>query len=301
MSGTMCGDFRSPVKKTDKLRQSLNACFEMSNTVTREDSQRLEYILRQLEMMHNQITNVLQSSEPISTGIDCSSQEINTQCATTEKSEVSKVTAASTSTEGLDVKKPIKLTSEEKREIVHQYGKVLGDATNLDYGSSIASQCIALINRWFQARIFTQYDNAPPFTYNVSFFPSAIYAFVLAFGYHYQHDTMRQFMSNFDSWEKSLSTSAKSNKWFTPYEIHQISVNLDLKYVTVTAPVIYDLLIGHPDGICNLFKVSQYSKINLRRHEILDRIGELIGEGPELDGYVPCYEDSSIIKSLRLE
>ena len=56
-----------------------------------------------------------------------------------------------------------KFTPDECREAVHNYGKILHEISKNDCGISAVNQCANILWRWFNARIFGKYDNAPPF------------------------------------------------------------------------------------------------------------------------------------------
>lgn len=189
-----------------------------------------------------------------------------------------------------------KLSSDEMKSIVSNYGSVLHDAAVTDCGLNKCNQLTSVLWKWFHARIFTQYDNAPPFHYGVHRFKSIIYSFVILYGWHIENHTEDSFFRYFEDWLESLSTSHDSNKWIAPYEVYQIERNSDSKYANLTAAVLWDMLLDNTS--LNRLQDKSSHGYYLHSNGVWDM---LYKSNPSvLDNYVDYKQDSSISESLKL-
>lgn len=188
------------------------------------------------------------------------------------------------------------LSSTEKRKIVTTYGNQLKRGKAMSCGYSLVDRCAEIIWRWFNARIFTKYSNAPPFRYDVRRFKDIIYSFVIVYGYHIENNTHDEFYNEVNEWIDSLSTSSESNKWIAPYSVYQVEKNqveYFSKYANSTAAVIWDILVD-----------NQYKCLCVPSNDFyLDSYGvwkKLEAFNPDvLDNYVNYKEDNNIVHILN--
>lgn len=188
-----------------------------------------------------------------------------------------------------------KLSPDEMREIVHKYGVVLENAAHQDCGLSAGNQLTYMLWKWFEARIFTRYDNAPPFHYGVHRLKNIIYAFVIAYGKHFEEGTVDTFFRYFEDWLASLKVSHDSNKWIAPYEVYTIERSLDADTANITSVVLWDILT---DSVLKSLVVPQKGTYYLHDSDVWDKVFE--ADPSCLDSYVNYKHDSSLLESLKL-
>lgn len=188
-----------------------------------------------------------------------------------------------------------KLSPDEMKSIVSKYGCVLKNAANTDCGIPAGNQVTSILWRWFQARIFTKYSNAPPFHYSVHRFKSIIYSFIVLYGKHFEDGTVELFLRYFEDWISSLSTSHESNKWIAPYDVYQIERAVDTNHANLTAVVLYDVLM---DTVLKPLLDKKSDGYYLCDSGIYDMVYS--SNSSCLDNYTNYKYDPSILESLKL-
>lgn len=189
-----------------------------------------------------------------------------------------------------------KLSPDEMKEIVSKYGTNLRDAARTDCGLKAGNQLTDILWRWFHARIFTQYDNAPPFHYGVHRLKRIVYSFVILYGWYIENHTEDMFLRYFEDWLESLSVSSDSNKWIAPYEVYQIERNMDTKYANLTSVVLWDVLMDNTPLKC--LKDTSSRGYYLHDNGVWDMVFK--SDSSALDSYVNYKQDASILESLNL-
>lgn len=188
-----------------------------------------------------------------------------------------------------------KLPPDKMKEIVSTYGSVLKEAASTDCGVPAGNQLTGILWKWFNARIFTKYTNAPTFHYGVHRFKHIIYAFTVLYGKHFEENTVDVFLRYFEDWIDELSTSSESHRWIAPYEVYQIERNMDSSHANLTSVVLYDVLITTV-----LKPLLEYNSNGYYLHDsgLYDTTYQ--ADPSCLDEYV-CYTyDSRILESLNL-
>lgn len=189
-----------------------------------------------------------------------------------------------------------KMTPSEMSEVVLNYKNILNKLANTEFKIPILNDCFSVIWKWFEARLLTKYDNAPPFHYNVYRIKNILYAIVIFLGYSIEHNEYDSFFTMFEDWLYNLSLSENSNKWIAPYHIYQIERNMTAEYANLTAVVIWDMLLD--SGLSELCKIDCKYDVYIKKNEIWDRIQNI---NPDvLDKYVYYKDDISILKSLHI-
>jgi len=194
----------------------------------------------------------------------------------------------------------IKLSRNDLKQICHNYATSLSNLAKVDCSSLVANKCAGLIWSWYNARIIKKYSNAPPFHYCITRIKGTIYAIVTLFGVYHEKGELDKFISNFESWIDKLGTSPDSNKWIGPYDVYKVERMgkvLESEYATLTATVLWDILIDN--GLKELCGFDEHRQVYLRDNEICERVESANVE--VLDTYINYKDDPSILTVLGLE
>lgn len=186
------------------------------------------------------------------------------------------------------------LSSSERSNIVKDYKFILNRTSMNDCKFNIINRCTRILWNWFDARILKTYNIAPTFHYDVHRFKSIIYSFVISMGYHIENNTFDEFESNFDDWVASLSTSNESNKWIAPFEVYNIERGNCSEYITLTAVILWDILLDC--GIRELCKSKSSTYLNEK--SIWDIISDINID--VLDNYFNYKENIKLLEDYNI-
>lgn len=155
-----------------------------------------------------------------------------------------------------------------------KYGQVLEQASAHDFGYSEVNECASVLHKWFKSRFS---NNDPTFKYNIAYIPQWITDIVILYGKYQSVDDTCSFIDMMYSWCDSLSD--KSNKWATPYEVHNLSKSVDPSSYTMNAVLVGDILMDEvlyqltesnaPDIVANLECYPVASAVKLKNPSLL--------------------------------
>lgn len=186
------------------------------------------------------------------------------------------------------------LSSIDLSNIVKNYKFVLNRTSMNECTMNIINRCTRILWNWFDNRILKIHTIAPPFHYDVHRFKTLIYSFVILMGYHIEMNTFDSFEESFDSWVDSLSMSSESNKWVAPYDVYEIERGNYSKYVTLTAVIIWDILLDL--GLYELCDTK--SSIYLDKNSIWDIVSKVNLD--ILDNYFDYRESPELLSNYNI-
>lgn len=136
------------------------------------------------------------------------------------------------------------------KSVLRSYAKVLEKSAEQHSDIKSVNLCRDLIWRWFDSRILHKKGK---FRYSVVNFNKYIYAIVVCFGYHMEHNSLTKFITGFDEWIEKVSVEGEyADKFALPYEVNTVYRNKkDLSeekkkeqetYANNTSAVLWDVL-----------------------------------------------------------
>lgn len=102
-----------------------------------------------------------------------------------------------------------------------------------------AEDCSNLLWRWFSVRFL---EGPKDFRYNMKHIPKWIRDIVIMYGYHVYHGTIESFKNQFYNW---MAQIPEGNKYVVPFEIYKMDKNSDASKMTLTAVVLWDVLLDN--------------------------------------------------------
>ena len=97
--------------------------------------------------------------------------------------------------------------------------------------------CAQLLYEWFNSRFIDNKDTK--FKYNIRRLPNWIEDIVIVYAKHLYNGDCSVFISEFKNWVKDSSNTS----YAVPYEVFAVDKTLTCEYVTLTALVLWDILI----------------------------------------------------------
>lgn len=302
----------------DEILECINAVADANNTLYAKSKQRLQHISQVCESITSAVKCILgeaATSQPTNNMLsellalrkDVEMLKANMQNATAlelepvhnEEIEVVSESSIEVTEQLVSVKNEhqqtctTKLAPESMKQLVSQYGHVLKLAAVTDQHTIVTNDCAKLLWRWFEARIYTKYPNAPPFHYGAHRLRTIVQALVLTYCYHFEHGSIDVFLRYFEDWLNSLSQSAESNKWIAPYSVYTVERKLTSEYATLTAVVVWDVLLSNGlQALCN-----DNNEYFLHETDMWDLVSK--ANIDVLDNYVDYHENPAILESLN--
>lgn len=184
----------------------------------------------------------------------------------------------------------LKISSNSRKKIVSYYGSVLSKVAQSNTTYPIISDCAKLIWNWFDARFFKSANINTGFRYNIRRIPSWICDIVIVYSKHIDNRTTANFITEFNSWCMSLCNSTNTCKFAVPYDIYQVDTNATASDMSLTAVVIWDMLLDMGlSTLCNLDPLN----VSLSDEAIYALCGQL---NPRLlDNYRNYKSDPTIL------
>ena len=133
-----------------------------------------------------------------------------------------------------------KISPTTRRSVISEYAKLFKTYSAKSTGYIEADECFQLIARWFDAR-FVKNGSQSGFKYNIRKIVPWIYSICIAYGKTLELGSDEVFIDEFVSWCDKLST--ESIKYAVPYDIYQISSDLQEDDSNLTSVVIWDILM----------------------------------------------------------
>ena len=147
-------------------------------------------------------------------------------------------------------------SSNANKDTIRCYGNVIECASKTALSCTEATECLRLLDRWFQARFSNR--TSSNFRYNISMIPNWISDIIISYGKYQSEGRSSDFIAMFDEWLKNVD---KCN-WALPYKVHQISKSHDPTDYTMNAVIIGDIIMDealypltedqNPDLVANL-------------------------------------------------
>lgn len=172
-----------------------------------------------------------------------------------------------------------------KKKALYDYSTCLEKLSETEMVVSEAEGCSKLLWDWFNTRFRTNSGN---FKYNMKKFPSWLRDIVILYCYHLEQNTLDTFLSGFYTWMSSLPT--RNDNYSVPYEVFQFDKNPDSNKMTLSALVMWDILLDY--GLRNLcldFSNKLYPTEDLV-YNFVNELNEKV-----MDPYKNYSYDSSIL------
>jgi len=130
--------------------------------------------------------------------------------------------------------------STSKKRALFTYKHCLSTLANADVAILEAGSCGKLLWKWFSTRFL---ECPESFKYNMKKLPRWIRDIVILYGYNLECGTLNEFTTMFDKWMLSITTS--ENNYAVPYEVYEFDKTTDPCNMTLSAVVIWDILLDY--------------------------------------------------------
>ena len=185
----------------------------------------------------------------------------------------------------------VKVPYTAKRAIISMYDEVLRSLSTGSTGFIEADDCARLLYMWFHTRFISCTND---FRYNIRQLSSWIYAFCIGYAESVKFNQSEEFKSAIISWCDKLSDEPV--KYAVPYEVYQICSDDSSDHMTLTAVVIWDILMN--SGLNRLESQSDEYKVFVTESEIYDICNK---HAPNiLDEYVDYRSDDSVLQKAKI-
>lgn len=153
-----------------------------------------------------------------------------------------------------------------------------------------ADSCGKLLWSWFSHRFLEVSDT---FHYNMKRLPNWVRDIVILYGYHLETDSLSEFLQTFQKWIDDVD--AGTNNYAVPYEIYMMNKKPSKEFMTLTAVVLWDVLLdsGLRD-ICMNASSGLYPSDDC----VYSLVGSLNSE--VMNPYTNYMYDESILKLCKL-
>ena len=159
--------------------------------------------------------------------------------------------------------------------------------------SGKASVCANILYTWVYIRFFSSIKTHGSFKYNAKRIPRWLMLFVVAYGKHVVDGTDTEFCIKFDTWISSIQNSDAGNKYAVPYEIYQLDRSLSGLDLTLTAVVLWDILMD--SGLSQLCDIGEYGVRDDAVYELCSSMNP-----SELDNYGDYKSNPSVLNVCKL-
>lgn len=130
-------------------------------------------------------------------------------------------------------------STNSKRQALVTYKHCLSSTAESDIAVVEAEGCAKMLWNWFNARFLS---GPSSFKYNMKRFPGWIRDIVILYGYHFETHTLETFREEFYNW---ISTIPSGNNYAVPYEVYKFDKFPDPEFMTLSAVVIWDILLDY--------------------------------------------------------
>ncbi len=212
--------------------------------------------------------------------------------------ESEKTCEDNTDTANNPVSVSIKLSRKDRIDIMKTYQDCLSNMceslTDADPYNNI-KRCVVILRDWFFVRFIQTRKTHPSFRYNIRRIREWIPNIVIVMGKHVEDNTFDMFSNSFYDWVDLIRNTEGGNKYAVPYEVYKIGKEPDPTDFTLTAVVLWDVLIDL--GFQHLCKDP--SDIYLDENIVYDLCSKI--SPSTLDNYVNFKNDPSILIHCNLE
>ena len=138
------------------------------------------------------------------------------------------------------------ISSRDKKTAINSYKVCLHNLSNTEMIVQEAEDCSEILWRWFSSRFLDHQEN---FLYKITMLPNWLRDIVILYGSYLDCGLIDDFTTSFNSWIDSIDSSMP---FAVPYEVHQLYTNVDTSKMTLTAVVLWDVLLDHGlRSLCN--------------------------------------------------
>lgn len=183
------------------------------------------------------------------------------------------------------------VSTSTRKQVLINYSNVLKNVAGTSISIESAHRCARLLEKWFSAR-FISNSTQSEFHYNIKRWPDWLRDIVIVYGHSVATDTEDQFISKFEYWCDNIQVS--SNNYAVPYFIYTFNRYHDTSQFTLTAAVLWDILLDNG--------LSELCTNDDDLYPFEDSVYKLCGEySPAvLDRYADYKLDSQLLKECKL-
>lgn len=181
------------------------------------------------------------------------------------------------------------ISTDDKKKALYTYKTCLQNLSNADIPVVEAKACGKLLWDWFSTRYLECKDN---FRYSMRKVPTWIQDIVIFYGLSVENHSSDKFSEDLMKWVREV---APGTNFSVPYNIYQFDKKPDSKVVTLTAVVIWDILLDY--GLRDLCSVED-TELYPTEGCVFDLVGSLNSE--IMNPYTNYNYDSSILKRCNL-
>ena len=114
------------------------------------------------------------------------------------------------------------------KNVVGEYANTLRKLSSIDHGSKHINELCKLLWVWFDTRFLRIKEYHSRFRYTVFRIQRLIYAIVISYGYHIEHNDADKFLSDFYKWIDEIGVKDDvTNKYATPYDVYMVEKQWD--------------------------------------------------------------------------
>lgn len=147
-------------------------------------------------------------------------------------------------------KPPSTISPATRKRTLFEYGRALKAVAATSTNCEKVDTCASLLWRWFDTRFYVTPQTHPKFKYNIRRIPTWIRDIVVMYGHAVETHTDVKFVEGFVNWCAQLDISEAGDKFAVPYEVYEFNKDHKPSDLTLTAVVIWDVLVGH--GLTNI-------------------------------------------------
>lgn len=287
----------------DKLLQYVEEVADAKPRMYQKSKDRWRDIANTCHQVLKTISEILQD-EILETDSDVSHTSDNREVADiiaqveTELHQLKQFISYSPSPPGEQIKldsNKSKLSTSARKVTMAKYREVLSNMVNKPSNNMYIFDIVNSLSKWFEIRFFQSYKFDSEFRYNIRRIPGWIYNIVIAYSKHIQSGTQDEFIHNFNKWCDDLLSPESHCKFAVPYEVFQIDKDDDKNSLSLTAVVLWDMLVD--SGLHELC-ISDENELYLTDTAIYDMC---VTYNPTLlDNYVNYQLDSNVLELCGL-
>lgn len=180
-----------------------------------------------------------------------------------------------------------------KKSILSSYYRVINALPESVTSNQHVHECADLLKRWMNIRFHDSLRYSANFRYNIQRLPAWICDIVIVFAKHLEDGTLDTFIDGFNSWLDNLLVPNNTCGFAVPFEVFQCDVDVSGSKLTLTAVVLWDVLIDA--GLKALIELPGLPLSDSLMYELVASTTPDI-----LDDYVNYKFDPSILKRCHL-
>ena len=135
-------------------------------------------------------------------------------------------------------------SSKARKKALKSYSSCLSKLSTIETAYPFANRCAKLLWTWFDVR-FLKTVYGTNFRYNMKKFPEWIQSIVILYGKAIHDNDVASFEANFQAWLQSIINTDAKDKYAVPYDIYQLSRNMNSESITLDAVILWDILLDN--------------------------------------------------------